>query len=126
MKVERIDHLVLTVQDIETTCDFYHDVLGMEIETFSIRKKALKFGNRMIILREKRRGSDEPEAHVSPSGAIDICFTVTESIEQVKAELENKNIKIQGIVERSGAAGKIYSVYFRDPDQNMIEVSNQK
>ncbi|HWZ03573.1 MAG TPA: VOC family protein [Mucilaginibacter sp.] len=125
MKVERFNHLVLTVQDIETTCDFYHDLLGMEVETFSIRGKSLKFGNQKISLREKRREFEETDQIPTP-GVIDICFIVTETIEQVKAELENKNIKIQGIVERSGAAGKTYSVYFRDPDQNLIEVCNHK
>ena len=59
MKVERINHLVLTVTDIETTCDFYHDLLGMEVETFSIRGKSLKFGNQKISLREKRREFEE-------------------------------------------------------------------
>ncbi|HEY4327284.1 MAG TPA: VOC family protein [Mucilaginibacter sp.] len=125
MKVEHIDHLVLTVRDIETTCNFYQDLLGLEIEAFSIRGKALKFGNQKINLREKR-AEFEPESQVPEQGAITIRFIVTESIEQVKTELENKNIKIEGIVERSGPTGKKYSVYFHDPDQHLIEVSNNK
>jgi len=66
----------------------------------------------------------EPKAHLPTPGAIDICFIVTDTIEQVKKELESKNIQIQGIVDRRGATGKITSIYFRDPDQNLIEVSN--
>jgi catechol 2,3-dioxygenase-like lactoylglutathione lyase family enzyme len=125
MKVERIDHLVLTVKDIDETCRFYQDILGMEVEMFSARRKALKFGNQKLNLHQKGRGF-LPEAHSPTPGAIDICFIVKESVEQIKTELEGKNIPIQGIVERSGAMGKIYSIYFRDPDQNLIEVSNYK
>ncbi|HEY2580280.1 MAG TPA: VOC family protein [Mucilaginibacter sp.] len=125
MKVEHIDHLVLTVRDIETTCNFYQDLLGLEIETFSIRGKALKFGYQKINLREKR-AEFEPENDVPTPGIINIRFIVAESIEYVKAELENKNIKIEGIVERSGPAGKKYSIYFHDPDQHLVEVSNNK
>jgi len=123
MKVEHIEHLVLTVRDMEMTCSFYHELLGMEIEAVSIRRKALKFGNQQINLREKRI-EFEPEDQLPKPGVIDICFIVAEPIEQVKAELENKNIKIEGVVERSGPTGKKYSVYFRDPDQHLIEVRN--
>jgi len=121
MKVERIDHLVLTVNDVEATCDFYRDVLGMEVETISVRKKALRFGSQRLDLRPKGR-EFFATAHLTIPGTIDICFVVTESIEQVKSELESKNIPIEGMVQRSGATGKIHSVYFRDPDQNLIEV----
>jgi catechol 2,3-dioxygenase-like lactoylglutathione lyase family enzyme len=125
MNVERIDHLVLTVKDIDETCDFYRDILGMEVEEFSARRKALKFGNQKLTLHQKGRGF-EPQTHKPTPGAIDICFIVAESIEQVKLELESKNILIEGMVERRGAAGKIHSIYFRDPDQNLIEVCNYK
>jgi catechol 2,3-dioxygenase-like lactoylglutathione lyase family enzyme len=123
MNVERINHLVLTVKDIDETCRFYNEILGMEVETFSVRRKALKFGNQKLTLHQKGRRF-EPEAHVPTPGAIDICFIVAESVDQIKIELENKNIQIEGIVERRGAAGKINSIYFRDPDQNLIEVTN--
>jgi catechol 2,3-dioxygenase-like lactoylglutathione lyase family enzyme len=125
MKVDHIDHLVLTVKDIEETCAFYQDVLGMEVETFSARRKALKFGNQKFNLHQKGRGF-EPQAQNPTPGAMDICFIVKDPIEQVKTELESKKIQIEGIVERSGAMGKIFSIYFRDPDQNLIEVSNYK
>ncbi len=125
MKVERIDHLVLTVKDIEATCSFYHDVLGMEVETYSVRRKALKFGNQKLNLHQK--GMEfEPKADSPTPGAIDICFIVAGTLEEIKAELESKNIQIQGIVQRTGAMGKMHSIYFRDPDQNLIEVSNYK
>lgn len=123
MKVERINHLVLTVKDIDETCSFYRDVLGMEVEDFTARKKALRFGDQSLSLHQKGRGFDLEAAKPTP-GSIDIGFTVTESIEQVKAELESKNIPIEGLVERRSAAGKTTSIYFRDPDRNLIEVSN--
>ena len=125
MKVERIDHLVLTVKDIEATCGFYHDILGMEVETYSVRRKALKFGNQKLNLHQK--GSEfETKADKPTPGAIDICFIVEDSLDDIKRELESKNIQIQGIVQRTGAMGKIHSIYFRDPDENLIEVSNYK
>ncbi|MEZ2337577.1 VOC family protein [Mucilaginibacter sp. RCC_168] len=123
MKIDRIDHLVLTVIDIEATCMFYANVLGMEIETFAGGRKALKFGNQKLNLHQKDK-EFEPKTHMPTPGAIDICFIATDTIEQLKAELENKNIQTQGIFERTGATGKIRSIYFRDPDQNLIEVSN--
>ena len=125
MKVERIDHLVLTVKDIEATCSFYHEILGMEVETYSVRRKALKFGNQKLNLHQK--GSEfEPKADKPTPGAIDICFIVEGSLDEIKTELESKNIPIQGIVQRTGAMGKMHSIYFRDPDENLIEVCNYK
>src|SRR5882757_10404503 len=123
MNVERINHLVLTVKDIDETCNFYKDILGMEVEEYSARKKALRFGNQMLTLHQKGR-QVAPMAHAPTPGSIDICFIVTDSSEQVQAELESKQIPIEGIVERRGPAGKVTSIYFRDPDQNLIEVCN--
>lgn len=125
MKVERIDNLVLTVKDVEETCNFYRDVLGMEVETVSMRKKALKFGNQSINLRTKGR-EFAATAHLEIPGTIDICFFVNDPIEQVKAELEEKNVPIHGMMQRPGPSGRLYSVYFRDPDQNIIEVCSYK
>jgi catechol 2,3-dioxygenase-like lactoylglutathione lyase family enzyme len=123
MKIESIDHLVLTVSDIAATCRFYEDMLGMQVETFSGDRKALKFGSQKLNLHQK--GNEfEPKALYPTPGAMDICFITTEPLEQVKTELENKHIQTQGIVERSGATGKMHSIYFRDPDENLIEVSN--
>ena len=122
MTIDRIDHVVLIVKDIDETCNFYKDIFGMEVEEFSARRRALKFGSQKFNLHQKGRGGDT-KALPEP-GTIDICFIVKDSIEQIKTELENKKIQIQGIVERRGAAGKITSIYFRDPDQNLIEVNN--
>lgn len=123
MNIDRINHLVLTVKDVEETCTFYRDILGMEIEIISARKRALKFGDQRFTLHQKGMRFS-PEAHIPTPGAIDIGFKVKESVEQIKAELENKNIAIEGIVQRPGATGKVTSIYFRDPDQNLIEVSS--
>jgi len=125
MTIDKINHLVLTVKDVEETCTFYRDILGMEVEIFSARRRALKFGDQRFNLHQKGMRF-EPEAHTPTLGAIDICFKVKESVEQIKTELENKNISIEGIVQRPGATGKVTSIYFRDPDQNLIEVSNYK
>ncbi len=122
MTIERINHLVLTVKDIDETCNFYKDIFGMEVEDFSARKKVLKFGSQMLTLHQKRRGF-LPDGEETAPGPIDICFTVTDSVEQVKTELENKKIQIQGIAERRGQMGKVTSIYFHDPDQNLIEVN---
>ena len=86
-------------------------------------RMALKFGTQKLNLHQKGK-EFEPKAEYPTPGAIDICFITNNPVEQVKIELENKNIKIQGLFERTGATGKIRSIYFRDPDQNLIEVSN--
>jgi catechol 2,3-dioxygenase-like lactoylglutathione lyase family enzyme len=123
MIIDHIDHLVLTVADIEATCRFYDAVLGMQVETFGEGRKALKFGNQKLNLHQK--GNEfEPKALVPTPGAIDICFITSDPIEQVKRELEVKNVKTEGIVERTGACGPMRSLYFRDPDGNLVEVSN--
>jgi catechol 2,3-dioxygenase-like lactoylglutathione lyase family enzyme len=123
MTIDHIDHIVLTVADIDITCKFYADVLGMQVETFAEGRKALKFGSQKLNLHQKGK-EFEPKAEYPTPGAIDICFITNEPVEQVKQGLENKNIQTHGLFERNGATGKIRSVYFRDPDQNLIEVSN--
>jgi len=123
MNIDRINHLVLTVKDVDETCTFYQDILGMEIEIISARRRALKFGDQRFNLHQKGMRF-APEAHTPTPGAIDIAFKVKESVEQIKTELENQNIPIEGIVQRPGATGKVTSIYFRDPDQNLIEVSS--
>ena len=105
MKVERIDYLVLAVKDIDETCNFYQDILGMGVETFSARKRALKFGNQKLTIHQKGRGF-EPEANLPSPGAIDVYFVTANSIEQVKTELESKKIQIEGMIQRTGQTGK--------------------
>jgi len=124
MKIKNIDHLVLTVADIEKTVDFYTSILGFEVVTFGENRKALTFGNQKINLHQKGK-EFEPKAEHPTCGSADLCFISETDIQEVIQELKEKNIKvIEGIVERTGALGKIQSVYFRDPDLNLIEVSN--
>jgi catechol 2,3-dioxygenase-like lactoylglutathione lyase family enzyme len=124
MKINRLDHLVLTVADVDATCKFYNQILGMAIETFGDNRKALKFGNQKINLHQKGKEID-PKADRPTPGSADLCFITDTPIAEVERELSGKNITlIASQVERTGATGKIISIYFRDPDLNLIEVSN--
>ena len=99
-------------------------MLGFELITFGDNRKALRFGNQKINLHQKGR-EFEPKALFPTSGSADICFITETGLEDVLKELQAKNIQItEGIVERTGALGKIRSVYLRDPDSNLIELSN--
>ena len=124
MTIKQIDHIVLTVKNIEETIQFYCNILGMELITFGDHRKALSFGNQKLNLHLE--GNEfEPKAKFPMSGSIDLCLIVSENIELIKTELQNKGIKIiEGIVLRTGATGKIKSIYMRDPDANLIEISN--
>jgi catechol 2,3-dioxygenase-like lactoylglutathione lyase family enzyme len=124
MKIDRIDHLVLTVKDIERTCVFYESVLGFEVIAFEQGRKALQFGKQKLNLHQQGR-EFEPKAAAPTPGAIDLCFITETPIEVVRRELEEKNVPVEeGPVERTGAVGKLLSVYLRDPDQNLIEIAN--
>lgn len=124
MKIERIDHIVLTVENIEKTIKFYTEILGMKAIVFGEGRYALTFGNQKINLHQKGK-EFEPKANFPTCGSSDLCFIVSSKIESVKLEIESKGVEIiEGIVERTGAMGKIQSVYLRDPDNNLIELSN--
>lgn len=124
MQIQNIDHIVLTVADIEKTIEFYTHILGFQVVTFGDNRKALTFGNQKINLHQKGH-EFEPKAQHPTAGSADLCFITTTDIHDVLEELKQKNIEIiEGIVDRTGALGKIKSVYFRDPDQNLIEISN--
>lgn len=124
MKINRMDHLVLTVQDIAATCDFYNKVLGMEIVTFKQGRKALSFGQQKLNLHQVGH-EFEPKAQKPTPGAIDLCLITEEPLAEVQKHVEAAGVTIiEGPVERTGAMGPILSIYFRDPDQNLIEVSN--
>lgn len=124
MQIKNIDHLVLTVADINKTIDFYTNILGFEVVTFGDNRKALTFGNQKINLHQKGK-EFEPKAEHPTTGSADLCFISETDIDEVLEELKQKNIEIiEGVVERTGAIGKIKSVYFRDPDLNLIEISN--
>lgn len=124
LAIDRIDHIVLTVTDIEQTVWFYCDVLGMEEVEFGENRIALKFGNQKINLHLV--SSDlTPVADQPTPGSQDICLISSSSIDEVSAILEKHGIPVeQGPVSRTGALGKIISVYCRDPDGNLIEISN--
>lgn len=124
MQVDRIDHLVLTVKDIEVTTRFYESIMGMEKVTFGEDRVALSFGRQKINLHQQ--GNEfEPKASNIKSGSADLCFIINTPIEQAIAHLADCGIPlIEGPVNRTGATGKIISAYFRDPDGNLIEISN--
>lgn len=121
--IDHLDHFVLTVADIGETLAFYTSVLGMEEVTFGGRK-ALRFGEQKINLHQLGNEIDPKAAHPTP-GSTDICLITKAPIEEVIAHLNKVNCRIvEGPVERTGAIGKIRSVYLRDPDLNLVEVSN--
>nr|MBO2476844.1 VOC family virulence protein [Bacillota bacterium] len=125
MKVDSLDHLVLTVADVEATCRFYSRVLGMEVVTFGQGRKALQFGSQKINLHQQGR-EFEPKAARPTPGSADLCFLTTVPLSDVVAHLQSAGVAIvEGPVQRTGATGPILSVYFRDPDGNLIEVANQ-
>ena len=124
MKIDAIDHLVLTVKDIEATCAFYGKVLGMEVVTFGAGRKALAFGSQKINLHQQGKEFD-PKADRPTPGSGDICLITSVAMPQVVAHLQACGVDvIDGPVQRTGATGALLSVYFRDPDLNLIEVSN--
>ena len=126
MRVTHIDHLVLTVEDIDKTTRFYESVLGMEKEMFAESRVALKFGNQKINVHQKGK-EFEPKAKTPTPGSADLCFITDTEISQTIEQVKSKGIAIiEGPVERTGAEGSILSIYFRDPDGNLIEVAYYK
>ncbi len=125
MKIDSLDHLVLTVKDIDTTIAFYSKVLGMQPVSFGDGRNALSFGSMKINLHQQGR-EFEPKAHVPTCGSADLCFITSIPVQEVISHLSACNVPvIDGPVQRTGASGPILSVYFRDPDMNLIEVSNR-
>ena len=123
MQIDRMDHFVLTVASIDATCDFYSKVLGMEVTEFAGGRKALSFGVQKINLHQ--HGNEfEPKSLTPIPGSGDFCLISAVPITEVVAHLENCGVMIEeGIVPRTGATGPIKSVYLRDPDQNLVEIS---
>jgi catechol 2,3-dioxygenase-like lactoylglutathione lyase family enzyme len=121
--VEQLDHIVLTVANIHATTDFYTEVLGMDIITFNGRT-ALRFGDQKINLHQRGHEFNPKAAHAMP-GSADLCFITLTPLEEVTEYLNALKIHVEeGPVERVGAVGKLRSIYIRDPDQNLIELSN--
>lgn len=124
MNLIRLDHFVLTVADMEATCRFYSELLGMEVVTFGAGRKALHFGQQKINLHEVGK-EFEPKAGKPTSGSADLCFITDTPLKKVIEQIEQYGISIEeGPVKRTGALGPIVSVYLRDPDHNLIEISN--
>ncbi len=124
MKIDHLDHLVLTVKSIAATCEFYARVLGMQVVTFGDNRRALAFGAQKINLHEAGK-EWEPKAHRPTPGSADLCFITFTPLADVVEHVRQCGVEIvEGPVKRTGAAGPILSIYFRDPDLNLIEVSN--
>ena len=124
MHIDRIDHIVLTVRDIEATCKFYERALGMKVVTFEGGRKALAFGQQKFNLHEVGK-EFEPKADRPVAGSADFCLITSMPIARVVDHLRACSVQLlDGPVQRTGATGPILSVYFRDPDLNLIEVSN--
>lgn len=121
--IDHLDHLVLTTTDELACTAFYVDVLGMRLETFGAGRKAFCFGNQKINLHVKGH-EFEPKAHLPVPGALDLCFIASEPLDRVIERLGELQVPIvEGPVMRTGAVSKIRSIYLRDPDLNLIEIS---
>ena len=124
MKIDRLDHLVLTVSDMDATCMFYTRVLGMRVVTFGAGRKALAFGTQKINLHQAGHEFEPKALHPSP-GSGDLCFITDLPLAQVIAHVRSCGVAIEeGPVARTGATGPIESIYLRDPDGNLIEIAN--
>ena len=123
--IDHLDHIVLTTARTEQCIDFYTRVLGMNFERFGQGRMALKFGVQKINLHEKGR-EFEPKATLASPGTLDICFIASLPLEEVIARLAACNVPIiEGPVMKTGAQGPIRSVYVRDPDGNLVEISER-
>jgi catechol 2,3-dioxygenase-like lactoylglutathione lyase family enzyme len=121
--IDHVDHIVLTTRDKDACIRFYTEVLGMNLERFAENRLALKFGTQKINLHEWGR-EFSPRAHVAVPGSLDLCFIASIPLEAVVARLKKHSIAIiEGPVAKTGAQGPIRSVYVRDPDLNLVEIS---
>ena len=125
MRIDRIDHFVLTVRDLDATVDFYTRVLAMELVTFGpLGRKALSFGRQKINLHVAGK-EFEPKAKSPGPGTADFCLITGTPLAEVQAHLASHGVPVEeGPVPRAGATGPITSVYLRDPDGNLVEISN--
>ncbi len=124
MKIERVDHIVLTVHDLERTCEFYSRVFGMEVVIFGEGRKALQFGQQKLNLHAAGK-EFEPKALNPTPGSGDLCLITEIPLKEVIQHMKACGIDIlDGPVKRTGAIEAILSIYVRDPDGNLIEVSN--
>jgi len=125
MEIDILDHLVLTCADVDATVTFYATALGMRPVTFGAGRRALAFGSMKINLHQAGKEFEPKAQHPTP-GSADLCFITSVPLQTVIDHLAACAVHIiEGPVKRSGALGPILSVYFRDPDANLIEVSNR-
>ena len=131
MKLEKIDHVVITVKNLKKTIDFYTNILGMKLEEFSSSldnkqiRYAVSLGSQKINIHEEKKPI-KPNALNPSSGSMDICFISKNKINDWVHHLVKKGINIEiGPEKKTGALGPILSIYIRDPDFNLIEISNQ-
>jgi len=125
VNIRAIDHVVLTVRDIERTVSFYHKALGMEAVTFGEGRRALAFGAQKLNLHQAGR-EFEPKAEAPTPGSVDLCLLTDEPLDEVVAHLRRSGVAIEvGPVAKTGARRPLRSIYFRDPDGNLIEVANE-
>jgi catechol 2,3-dioxygenase-like lactoylglutathione lyase family enzyme len=124
--IDHIDHIVLTTRDLQACIRFYTQVLGMKLERFRTpteERLALKFGSQKINLHEWGK-EFTPRAHVAVPGSLDLCFIAALPMSQVIERLKAMNVEIlEGPVMKTGAVSKLRSVYVRDPDLNLVEIS---
>lgn len=123
MHITGLDHVVLTVADMERTCDFYRRVLGLEVVVFGEGRRALQCGGQKINLHQA--GAEiRPNAPAAQPGTGDLCFVTDTPIAEVIATLAEYLVEVElGPVPQTGARGAMTSVYFRDPDGNLVEVA---
>ena len=123
MRIDRLDHLVLTVADVEATVDFYTRVLGLRAETFAEGRRALVFGGQKVNLHQAGREFESRAARATP-GSADFCLITDTPLDQVQRELAGHGVPIEvGPVPKVGALGPMTSVYVRDPDANLVEIA---
>ena len=123
MKIKKIDHLVLTVRDIDASCAFYTTVLGMREVSFGLERRAVTFGDQKINFHQAGKEL-EPKALRPTPGSGDLCFITNRSMTEIIAHLQSCGAEIiEGPANRTGAGGSMTSVYIRDPDQNLIEIA---
>ena len=125
MKVERIDHVVLTVADVDRTIVFYERALGMRAVAFGEGRRALAFGDQKLNLHQSGH-EFTPHASAPMPGGVDICFTTTTPLDDVMRHLREAGIAIElGPVDKTGARAALRSIYVRDPDGNLVEIANE-
>ncbi|RQO38496.1 VOC family virulence protein [Herminiimonas sp. KBW02] len=125
MKLDQLDHFVLTVKDIDLTIAFYQRVLGMEVVIFGAGRKALTFGTQKINLHQYGKEFEPKAEHPTP-GSADLCFITSVPLDDVLQHFNQCGVTVlEGPIRRTGATGPILSLYLRDPDFNLIEVSNR-